>query len=105
MPRAIWDTTFRAVPQTTHLELRKGVTCYLAETLTKRHHERPELAYDDMLSFVLQKQGLELTMGYAELIERKVTEREIQEYLAGGESTAIILRIPQHRDTGEFNNY
>ena len=44
-------------------------------------------------------------MGYAELIERKVTEREIQEYLAGGESTAIMLRIPQHRDTGEFNNY
>jgi len=58
-----------------------------------------------MLSFVLQKQGLELTMGYAELIERKVTEREIQEYLTGGESTAIMLRIPQHRDTGEFNNY
>ena len=53
----------------------------------------------------MQKQGLELTIGYAELIERKATEREIQEYLADGEATAITLRIPQHRDTRAFNNY
>lgn len=35
-------------------------------------------------------------MGYAELIERKATEREIQEYLADGKSTAITLRIPSN---------
>ena len=35
-------------------------------------------------------------MGYAELIEREATEREIQEYLASGESIAITLRIPSN---------
>ena len=33
-------------------------------------------------------------MRYAELIEKNVTTREIQEYLADGESTTITLRIP-----------
>ena len=32
-------------------------------------------------------------MRYAELVEGNATEREIQEYLAGGEATAITLRI------------
>ena len=35
-------------------------------------------------------------MRYAELIEKKATEREIQEYLADGGSTTITLRIPSN---------
>ena len=33
-------------------------------------------------------------MRYAELIEKNVTTREIQEYLANGDTTTITLRIP-----------
>ena len=33
-------------------------------------------------------------MSYAELIEKSATEREIQEYLVGGDATTITLRIP-----------
>ena len=33
-------------------------------------------------------------MRYAELVESNATEREIQEYLVGGEATMITLRIP-----------
>ena len=33
-------------------------------------------------------------MRYAELVEKNATEREIQEYLVGGEATTITLRIP-----------
>ena len=33
-------------------------------------------------------------MRYAELIEKNVTTREIQEYLANGDATTITLRIP-----------
>lgn len=33
-------------------------------------------------------------MRYAELVESNATEREIQEYLANGETTTITLRIP-----------
>ena len=33
-------------------------------------------------------------MSYAELIKKSATEREIQEYLVGGDATTITLRIP-----------
>ena len=33
-------------------------------------------------------------MRYAELVEGNATEREIQEYLVGGDATTITLRIP-----------
>ena len=33
-------------------------------------------------------------MKYAELVEKNVTTREIQEYLASGDATTITLRIP-----------
>lgn len=32
-------------------------------------------------------------MGYAELVKKNATEREIQEYLAGGASTTVTFRI------------
>lgn len=33
-------------------------------------------------------------MRYSELVEGNATAREIQEYLTGGETTTITLRIP-----------
>ena len=33
-------------------------------------------------------------MRYAELVEKNATEREIKEFLVGGEATTITLRIP-----------
>ena len=33
-------------------------------------------------------------MRYAELVESNATEREIKEYLVGGDATTITLRIP-----------